>query len=155
MAASAGCSLIDAYGTVVTETASDAGHGGEDGSIRKGKDASTEDARKGLETGTQAEAEPTDTGEEDAGPPTGAIVVSGEGTVDGGLEYVLAVLDPTGNELSREKMAVVGITFDGLLPRLATRSSCTLASSIRTPAHGKTWGAFRFHRRSPRTTWWL
>jgi hypothetical protein len=115
MAASAGCSLIDAYGTVVTETASDAGHGGEDGSIRKGKDASTEDARKGLETGTQAEAEPTDTGEEDAGPPTGAIVVSGEGTVDGGLEYVLAVLDPTGNELSREKMAVVGITFDGLL----------------------------------------
>jgi hypothetical protein len=124
LVASAGCSVINAYDDIKPLVS-----GSMDASIDTHKDALTPEDHTRADEGTDGkttDVETTDTSEEvdaedagttDSGPQGGAIVVSGEGTSsDGGLEYVLAVLDPeTGKELSSEPMAVVGIVFDGLL----------------------------------------
>jgi hypothetical protein len=116
LAAAAGCSFIDSYGAVVPSEpdSGPAEDGG--GKLDSGKDTSMADAHGHVETGPGEDA--SDASADSAPvPQAGAIVVSGEGTTaDGGLEYVLAVLDPTsGKELTSEAMTVVGIVFDGLV----------------------------------------
>jgi hypothetical protein len=112
-----GCSLVYQYGDVPsafleTDGSADAtndvtmapDHEVGDGGTMQPEDASHDG---GLTT-TDANV--------DAGPlvPAGAVVISGVGKgADGGLSYVLSVLDPTtGKELSRENMAAVGISYD-------------------------------------------
>jgi hypothetical protein len=104
-------------------SASDAATG-RDSSARKpdsgSEDASKADARgKDATTDGSEGEEAGDATTDSAAPPqAGAIVVAGLGSAKGdagSYSFVLSVLDPaTGNELSRETLAVVGIAYDGL-----------------------------------------
>jgi hypothetical protein len=124
----AGCSLINAYDDVKPlDAESDAGDGGardkldagNDGSKADARDGSKEDAHDGgrhLDAESDHHVEAGDEGNAPPPPQAGAIVVAGIASGDAGTyEYVLSVLDPTtGSERSREKIAAVGIAYDGL-----------------------------------------
>jgi hypothetical protein len=118
-AAIEGCSLIAHYDPVDHgSTTPDSGLGddsslGLDGSVGDAAatpdgpitDASTGDRSNSVD-GQADTAAPL--------PPKGVLVVVGSGAVDGGTAYVLSVLDSaTGTELSRERRAIVGMSYDG------------------------------------------
>ncbi len=126
-----GCSLINSYGTVEESPAGDGGAsdatssnvtgdgapGTADGSAPDGSvgDASGSDGASidaGIDALSDGPAVVMEAGIVDAGPPVGAIVIGGQGMVDGG--YLLSVLDPTsGRELTRQAETVLGVAYDG------------------------------------------
>src|SRR6185312_4932926 len=114
-----GCSLVYSYEDVRQPTLEEPdSSSGNDATA--GPDVSSIDAGGGGDDGGPSDASTT-TPEAEAGPlpAAGAVVIGGVGTgPDGGLDYVLSVLDPkSGHELSRERMAVVGVAYDGQLDR--------------------------------------
>jgi hypothetical protein len=117
-AAVIGCSIVYPYGDVkeTSQVGPEGGGGGDDARV-PGDDQSSPPS----DGGTPGVDAPVDTGssapEAEAGPfpQAGAVVISGVGKgADGGLAYVLSVLDPaSGKELSRENIPIVGISYDG------------------------------------------
>jgi hypothetical protein len=112
-----GCSLVYPYGDIKDTTQEGPeGSSGSSDDATTGPDQNAGDDHMDLpEVSPDASAPKADV---EAGPmlaQAGAVVVSGVGTgTDGGLQYVLSVLDPTsGKELSREQLPVVGVVYDG------------------------------------------
>jgi hypothetical protein len=103
-----GCSLINSYDDVKTGVDSGEGDGDQDSGLAA--DTSSAD-------GDQTSDGEPDVRVNDAGSdaPVGVVVVAARGDKDGGgLQYVLAVLDPaTGRELSREPFSAIASYFDG------------------------------------------
>lgn len=108
-----GCSLIAKYDSVKPAPGDDASNVGGDTGLG-GADSTSETSAPDAPGDHTTSGDVVGDEPQVVLPPVGALVVAGVGAVDGGNAYVLSVLDPTtGNELSREKMPVVGIGYDG------------------------------------------